>query len=164
MYAAPLTFSDAQVARAIKRVARRDGTFELRRVAQTLGCWSSTVSSRLQVTEFLEHLASVHPRAAEWASKHFARRRRSRKAARQEEPPPDFCGDAPLPREPAATAMPGSAEKVLIMAERARRGENLFHPQDTQDCQEKPVAAEYHYYGHYRPPCLRVLNTRQRWA
>lgn len=36
---------------------------------------------------------------------------------------------APLPAEPTS-AGPGSEEKIRILAERADRGEQLFHPQD----------------------------------
>jgi hypothetical protein len=40
----------------------------------------------------------------------------------------DFCGKARLPEPTAAT--PGSAEKVAILAERARLGLSLWHPLD----------------------------------
>ncbi len=34
-----------------------------------------------------------------------------------------------LPEQPT-TALPGTPDKVAVMAERAARGESLFHPQD----------------------------------
>ena len=34
-----------------------------------------------------------------------------------------------LPQQPT-TALPGTPDKVAVMAERAARGESLFHPQD----------------------------------
>jgi hypothetical protein len=34
-----------------------------------------------------------------------------------------------LPQQPTA-ALPGTPDKVAVMAERAARGESLFHPQD----------------------------------
>jgi hypothetical protein len=40
----------------------------------------------------------------------------------------DFCGKAHLP-EPT-DAVPGSAEKVAILEERARLGLSLWHPKD----------------------------------
>lgn len=33
----------------------------------------------------------------------------------------------------ATHAEPGSKDKLAILAERARNGESLFHPEDTQD-------------------------------
>lgn len=41
---------------------------------------------------------------------------------------PDFCRAAPLP-EPTP-ALPGSAEKVAVLADRARKGLALHHPLD----------------------------------
>ncbi len=41
----------------------------------------------------------------------------------------DFYGPAPLPSE-ATDMPPGSWGKVLVLAERARRCESLFHPDD----------------------------------
>jgi hypothetical protein len=43
---------------------------------------------------------------------------------------------APLPATPT-TALPGSAEKVRVLRERAKRGEQLFHPRDA-----RPPAAD----------------------
>lgn len=42
-----------------------------------------------------------------------------------------FHADTPLPAEPTDTE-PGSDEKMLVLAERAARGESLFHPRDRQ--------------------------------
>lgn len=47
----------------------------------------------------------------------------------------DFCGPAPLPREPT-TARAGSPEKIAVFAARAEAGENLFHPEDSLEEQE----------------------------
>jgi hypothetical protein len=41
----------------------------------------------------------------------------------------NFCGQAPLPPEPTE-ALPGTAEKVVVLEERARRGLALWHPGD----------------------------------
>lgn len=41
----------------------------------------------------------------------------------------NFCGAAPLPASPT-TAAPGSAEKIAILAERARLKQTLWHPED----------------------------------
>jgi hypothetical protein len=42
----------------------------------------------------------------------------------------NFCGNAPLPLP--TTAPPASPEKVAVLEERARRGEQLFHPEDAR--------------------------------
>lgn len=41
----------------------------------------------------------------------------------------DFNGKVKAPAKPTA-ALPGSAEKVAILAERARLGQSLWHPDD----------------------------------
>jgi hypothetical protein len=41
----------------------------------------------------------------------------------------DFNGKAPLPPEPT-DALPGTAEKVSVLEERARLGLSLWHPAD----------------------------------
>lgn len=41
----------------------------------------------------------------------------------------NFCGTAPLPTC-STTAAPGSAEKIAILAERARNRQSLWHPDD----------------------------------
>ncbi len=41
----------------------------------------------------------------------------------------DFNGRVPLPEAPTGAA-PGSADKVLVLMERACRGQTLFHPAD----------------------------------
>lgn len=43
----------------------------------------------------------------------------------------DFLCQAKRPQEPTE-ALPGSADKVRVMEERAKRGESLFHPEDAQ--------------------------------
>jgi hypothetical protein len=43
----------------------------------------------------------------------------------------DFNGKARLPPQPTA-ALPGTAEKVAILAERARLGLSLWHPLDAR--------------------------------
>jgi hypothetical protein len=40
-------------------------------------------------------------------------------------------GARPLPDSPTG-ALPGSAEKVLVLAARARRGQTLWHPEDAR--------------------------------
>jgi hypothetical protein len=52
----------------------------------------------------------------------------------------NFCGSAPLPEFPTQ-AMPGSDAKVLVLIERARRRQALFHPDDATVAQAaRPVA------------------------
>jgi hypothetical protein len=41
----------------------------------------------------------------------------------------NFCGLAPLPTL-ATRAVPGSAEKIAILAERAKNKQSLWHPDD----------------------------------
>jgi hypothetical protein len=41
----------------------------------------------------------------------------------------NICGNAPLPSEPT-DALPGSAEKIEVLAQRAARHESLWHPLD----------------------------------
>lgn len=41
----------------------------------------------------------------------------------------DFCGAAPLPDEPTSAA-PSTVAKLLVMAARAARKQQLFHPDD----------------------------------
>jgi hypothetical protein len=41
----------------------------------------------------------------------------------------NFCGQAPLPAFPTA-ALPGSPEKVAVLAQRARNRQTLWHPAD----------------------------------
>ena len=36
----------------------------------------------------------------------------------------------------ACAAMPGTATKLMVLAERVRRGLPLWHPADRQDCEE----------------------------
>ncbi len=43
----------------------------------------------------------------------------------------NFNGVAPLPAFPTA-ALPGSPEKIAVLAERARMKQNLWHPEDAQ--------------------------------
>ncbi len=46
--------------------------------------------------------------------------------------PPDLdCEDNPLPIAPTR-ALPGSEAKMIVMRERAGRGERLFHPEDAR--------------------------------
>jgi hypothetical protein len=52
----------------------------------------------------------------------------------------NFRGPAPLPAEPTATA-PGSPERLAVMAERARRGEQLRHPHDATFAQAEATTA-----------------------
>jgi hypothetical protein len=47
-----------------------------------------------------------------------------------------FAGPAPLPTEPTRHP-PGSPGKLAVMAERARRKQSLFHPDDTRDEDER---------------------------
>jgi hypothetical protein len=42
----------------------------------------------------------------------------------------NFCGSAPLP-DPTS-ALPGSAEKLAVLEERARQRLSLFHPDDAR--------------------------------
>jgi hypothetical protein len=42
----------------------------------------------------------------------------------------DRVGRVPLPRTPTSAA-PGSEEKVLVLMERARKRQSLWHPADT---------------------------------
>lgn len=44
----------------------------------------------------------------------------------------NFYGEVPLPPEPTA-AVPGSAAKIAVLAERARRKLALFHPRDARE-------------------------------
>ena len=44
---------------------------------------------------------------------------------------PNYYGPSPLPRTPTA-AIPGSAEKIAVLAERAILGVALFHPEDAR--------------------------------
>lgn len=44
---------------------------------------------------------------------------------------PDSYGERPLPSEPTQY-LPGTEEKIRVMAERAIRGEQLFHPDDAK--------------------------------
>ncbi len=41
----------------------------------------------------------------------------------------NFCGTPPVPTD-ATVAAPGSAEKIAILAERARLKQSLWHPND----------------------------------
>lgn len=41
----------------------------------------------------------------------------------------NFCGNTPVPTA-ATAARPGSAEKIAILAERARLKQTLWHPED----------------------------------
>jgi hypothetical protein len=41
----------------------------------------------------------------------------------------DFYGRPPLPHEPT-DAQPGSEAKILVLIERAQRGQSLWHPKD----------------------------------
>jgi hypothetical protein len=41
----------------------------------------------------------------------------------------DFFGRPPLPDQPT-DAQPGSEEKILVLMERAQRGQSLWHPKD----------------------------------
>jgi hypothetical protein len=50
----------------------------------------------------------------------------------------NFCGSAPVPTY-ATTAMPGTAEKIAILAERARNCQSLWHPEDLT-LESAPVA------------------------
>ena len=46
--------------------------------------------------------------------------------------PGNFNGNAPLPTFPTMSP-PGSAEKVSVLAERARMHQNLWHPCDVSE-------------------------------
>lgn len=48
-----------------------------------------------------------------------------------------FSGVAPLPTEPTLHP-PGSAGKLAVMSERARRKQCLFHPDDARDEEGRP--------------------------
>jgi hypothetical protein len=37
----------------------------------------------------------------------------------------------------ACTSMPGTADKLTVLAERVRRGLPLWHPSDRQDCEDE---------------------------
>ena len=52
----------------------------------------------------------------------------------------DFNGRVPLPPEPT-TAMPGTPEKVRILAQRARDRQALWHPHDAPGNVRAPAAA-----------------------
>jgi hypothetical protein len=52
----------------------------------------------------------------------------------------DFNGRTALAAQPT-TALPGTEEKVLVLAERARLGLSLWHPQDAT-LERSPVPAE----------------------
>lgn len=52
----------------------------------------------------------------------------------------DKNGHTSAPGEPT-DALPGSAEKIAVLAERAARGLSLWHPLDSRD-DDKPVQAE----------------------
>ncbi len=55
---------------------------------------------------------------------------------------PDLTGGRPHPAEPT-DALPGSPEKVDVLAERASRGEVLWHPDDARpDAGELPSGFE----------------------
>jgi hypothetical protein len=49
----------------------------------------------------------------------------------------NFCGNAPLPGFPT-TALPGSPEKIAILAERAKRRQSLWHPDDATPASAPP--------------------------
>jgi hypothetical protein len=46
--------------------------------------------------------------------------------------PGNFCGKAPLPPFPTR-ALPGSAEKITLLIQRAQQRQELFHPDDATD-------------------------------
>lgn len=50
----------------------------------------------------------------------------------------NFCGTAPTPTM-ATSARPGSAEKIAILAERARLKQSLWHPEDATDMPAEPA-------------------------
>lgn len=52
----------------------------------------------------------------------------------------NFNGDPGLPPTPTA-ALPGSPEKVEVLAQRARLRQSLWHPQDAPVCREARPAA-----------------------
>jgi hypothetical protein len=53
----------------------------------------------------------------------------------------DFMGRPPLPPAPTL-APPGSPEKVLVLAQRARRHQALWHPGDAvMDCERRLLPA-----------------------
>lgn len=54
----------------------------------------------------------------------------------------NFYGSAPLPVRPTA-APPGSAEKLAILAERARLKQSLWHPDDVSDGNNKNVIRQF---------------------
>ena len=52
----------------------------------------------------------------------------------------DINGKRPLPTDPTR-AMPGSAEKVLVLEERAHMKQNLWHPEDAPSDQPELAKA-----------------------
>jgi hypothetical protein len=43
---------------------------------------------------------------------------------------PDFYGRGPIPDQPT-NAQPGREAKILVLIERAQRGQSLWHPKDS---------------------------------
>lgn len=70
-----------------------------------------------------------------------------------------------LPQEPT-TALPGTPDKVAVMAERAARGETLFHPDDATLDGDWGLIVVSSQTG--RPVVIGQLNQRTRairlWA
>jgi hypothetical protein len=50
----------------------------------------------------------------------------------------NFCGAATQPTE-ATTARPGTAEKIAVLAERARLRQDLWHPDDGANVNERAI-------------------------
>lgn len=53
----------------------------------------------------------------------------------------NFTGVAPLPAFPTA-ALPGTPEKIAVLAERARMKQNLWHPDDAQVGDDAPAISQ----------------------
>jgi len=64
-----------------------------------------------------------------------------------------------LPQEPT-TALPGTPDKVAVMAERAARGESLFHPHDATLDGDWGLIVVSSQTG--RPVVIGQLNQRTR--
>lgn len=63
----------------------------------------------------------------------------------------EFTGTRPLPAEPTAT-LPGSPERVAVLAARAAAGEQLFHPLDANDVSGGPPPGAWAFKDVYGKP------------
>lgn len=128
-----LVYSDELIADAISRVAQPDGSFRTAEVAALLGTFSTIIQCRVRDLTFLEVLRCVHPAAATWIEQRYPGQLHARRwTPAQDRDKADFNGVPELPDAPTS-ALPGSARKIQILAERALAQRELFHPDDATD-------------------------------